>query len=129
MANICRYVGFAKETSYNMASNPPEAKHHIDIASSSMDITSDKFIEVPTGLSRTLKKTREGSSSAGGNIVYPLDVNTIPFVLGMALGEYVYTQGLTADDFNTYEFYRTKNSLRSSHVWVKIYSSISLRGV
>ncbi|GLB58676.1 phage tail tube protein [Cytobacillus sp. NCCP-133] len=116
MSNICRYVGLSKETSYNMASNPPEAKHHIDIASSSMDITSDKFIEVPTGLNRTLKQTREGFSSAGGNIVYPLDVNTIPFVLGMALGEYQYTQGLTVEDFNTFEFWRTKDSLLPSFV-------------
>lgn len=87
MSEVIRYASFKEEQEYNEAPDTSSVDFNIDIASATLDTPTDTEIEVPTGLGRSINRTRPGFYSPSGNVVYPFDVNTIIKLLKWTLGE------------------------------------------
>lgn len=109
---VLRYLGLARETTYNMAV-PPPAAFHVDIASSSLDAPPDTHIIYEGGLSRDQRTHRPGFYSPSGNIVYAFDLRTIAFLLHWALGGYRFTAGTP---LNTHEIWGSPSNVLPSFV-------------
>lgn len=97
-----RYAGFAEEYSFN-PDTPPDAIFHIDIGSATLDVPADPNLHFEGGLYRGRKIVRPGFYAPAGNIVYPVDIRSIAYILKWALGNYVFTDG--GEGANTHEIY------------------------
>lgn len=82
---VLRYLGLKEETSFNQQA-PPAADYHVDIASATLDSPSGKDIIFSGGLGRSARTHRPGFYAPSGNIVYPVDVNTMMDLMKWALG-------------------------------------------
>ena len=97
-----RYAGLAEEYSFNPVT-PPDAIFHIDIGSATLDVPTDPNLHFEGGLYRGRKIIRPGFYAPTGNIVYPVDIRSIAYILKWALGSYVFTDG--GEGANTHEIY------------------------
>ena len=89
---VLRYLGLARETTYDMPT-PPAAAFHVDIASSSLDAPSETQLIYEGGLGRGPRMHRPGFYSPSGNMVYAFDIRTIAMLLHWTLGGYRFTTG------------------------------------
>lgn len=97
-----RYAGFAEEYSFNPGT-PPDAIFHIDIGSASLDVPTDPNLHFEGGLYRGRKVVRPGFYAPTGNVVYPVDIRSIAYLLKWALGNYKFTDG--GEGANTHEIW------------------------
>ena len=97
-----RYAGFAEEYSFNPGT-PPAAIFHIDIGSATLDVPADPNLHFEGGLYRGRKIIRPGFYAPAGNVVYPVDIRSIAYILKWALGKYKFTED--EGGMNTHEIY------------------------
>lgn len=88
MVNIFRYVGIGKETDFG---NAVDGTIFLDPESSTLDAPSAPEILIEGGMGRMTARKRPGFYSCAGNIVYPVDINSIGYLLRGALDQYMYT--------------------------------------
>ncbi len=109
--SIRRYLGCCEESTFNQAT-PPEAKFHVEIASASLDVPDNPNVEFEGGLYRGRTTLEPGYYSPSGNIVFPVDIRSIGYILKWALGEYKFTDG--GEGTNTHELYGTEETILPS---------------
>ncbi|WP_010174891.1 phage tail tube protein [Bacillus coahuilensis] len=105
MSEILRYFATVFEDSFNEP-NSKEPTEFVDMTSSSLDIPQDRIAYVPTSNGRGTKRYVKTSVSTSGNVVQPVDVNSIGFWLKATLMKYVFEDNIAAgSNFNRHLFY------------------------
>jgi hypothetical protein len=108
---VRRYFGACEEANFN-PDTPPEAKFHVEIASATLDVPDNPNIEFESGLYRGRTSLRPGFYSPSGNIVFPINIRALGYILKWALGSYVFTDG--GGGTNTHEIYGQEATLLPS---------------
>ena len=99
MANIFRYVGIGKETTFGGA---VDGTIFLDPSSCSLDSPQNPEIVVEGGMGRMAARKRPGFYACSGGVTYPVDINSMGYLMRGALDQYAFTAG---DPNNTHEFY------------------------
>lgn len=102
MPNIFRYVLLGKESERGTA---VEGDIALDPTSCTLDSPQNYEIIVPGGMGRMSRRKRKGFYSSGGGIEYPVDINSIGYLMRGVLDKYQFTAAEAPATINTHEFY------------------------
>lgn len=99
MVNIFRYVGIGHETTFGVEA---AATIYLDPSSCTLDSPAGYEILIEGGMGRSVTRKRPGFYSTGGSIEYPVDINSVGYMMRGAFDQYTFTSGSPG---NTHEFY------------------------
>lgn len=98
--DVIRYVGIGIEGEGDEYGDKVDAEMHVDITDASLDTPDEQEIVYEGGLTRGRLIKRPGSYVPEGDITYAMDVNSIGYLLYLALG---YGEEVDADT-NDYQY-------------------------
>lgn len=107
MVNVLRYFGFGREATFGTA---VDASAHVDIASTTLDSPNNPEIAVRGSMGRSTFRKRPGYYSPSGGVSYDFDIETIGFMLQMALKGYGFTADEPSEGINLHEIYGTNDA-------------------
>jgi len=107
--SIIRYLGIGIEGETDDYGDDIPAMVHVDITDADLDTPDDALLNYEGGMGRSLRTVRTGPYIPNGSISYALDINTIAYLLYLALG---YGEEVDPDSYDYKYIFKNQQDIR-----------------